>query len=160
MLEAGTKIRERSGPPIGVVVAGIVLLAGLAGGYFLYQKWQDEAPLLPILTEEAKAYLPNLDLSDVEMQAKESFLEQTIVTIEGNITNNGERTVEIVDVTCVFRDPYGREVSRELVRIVGRSGNALEPGETQPFRLAFDNAPVGWNQIMPDLYIAQIVFED
>jgi len=35
----------------------------------------------------------------------------------------------------------------------------VKPGETKPFRLAFDNAPQGWNQAMPDLVIAQIQFE-
>ena len=160
MLEDGAKLRRRSGPPVGVIVAGLAVIAGLAGAYFLYQEWRDQAPLLPILTEEAKQYLPSLDLSNVEMTAEESFLKQTIVTIAGEITNKGDKTLRAVDVNCVFRDPYQQELSRELVRIVGRGRRPLEPGDTASFRIAFDNAPAGWNQMMPSLFIAQIVFEE
>jgi hypothetical protein len=35
----------------------------------------------------------------------------------------------------------------------------LHPGETQSFRLAFDNLPAEWNQAMPSLFISQIQFE-
>ncbi len=160
MLEDGAKLRRRSGPPVGVIVAGLAVIAGLAGAYFLYQEWRDQAPLLPILTEEAKQYLPSLDLSNVEMSAEDSFLEQTIVTIVGEITNKGDKTLRAVDVNCVFRDLYQQELSRELVRIVGGGRQPLEPGETASFRLAFDNAPAGWNQMLPSLFIAQIVFEE
>ena len=160
MLEDEAKLRRRSGPPIGVIVAGLAVIAGLAGAYFLYQEWQNQAPLLPILTDEAKQYLPSLDLSNVEMAAEDTFLEQTIVTITGEISNNGDKTLRAVDVNCVFRDPYEQELRRELVRIVGRDRQPLEPGGTGTFRLAFDNAPEGWNQVMPNLYIAQIVFQE
>ncbi len=94
------------------------------------------------------------------MAAEESFLKQTIVTIVGEITNNGDKTLQAVDVNCVFRDPYLQELRRELVRIVGRDRRPLDPGDTASFRLAFDKAPAGWNQMMPSLFIAQIVFEE
>ena len=160
MLEAGAKLRRRGGPPVGVIVAGLAVIAGLAAAYSLYQEWLNEAPLLPILTEEARQYLPSLDLSNVEMSAEDDFLEQTIVTIVGEISNKGDRTLRAVDVNCVFRDLYQQELSRELVRIVGRDRRSLEPGGTTLFRLAFDNAPAEWNQVMPNLFIAQIVFEE
>jgi hypothetical protein len=34
----------------------------------------------------------------------------------------------------------------------------LMPGETKEFRLPFDTLPESWNQALPDLVIAQIVF--
>jgi hypothetical protein len=34
----------------------------------------------------------------------------------------------------------------------------LAPGETKPFRLAFDNVPEAWNQAMPGMIIARIDF--
>jgi hypothetical protein len=40
-----------------------------------------------------------------------------------------------------------------------RTGN-LPPGDTQNFRLAFDSVPADWNQVVPDLFIAQIHFSE
>jgi hypothetical protein len=34
----------------------------------------------------------------------------------------------------------------------------LAPGESKPFRLAFDNVPDSWNQTMPQMVIAAIDF--
>ena len=159
MLETPDK-KAGGGMPVGMVVFALAAVVGVAGGYFLYQEWMDRAPLVPQLTEEAKAYLPQLELSDVDMTAEESFLEQTIVAIEGKLTNQGTRALRAVDIHCVFREPYGQEVDRELVRIVGRRGNDLPPGQARSFRLAFDNVSGEWNQVLPDLYIAQVVFAD
>jgi hypothetical protein len=49
-------------------------------------------------------------------------------------------------------------VLRERVPIVSRKIGGLAPGEIKNFRLAFDNIPESWNQALPQLVIAQIVF--
>ena len=48
---------------------------------------------------------------------------------------------------------------RERVAIVGRRTGTLSPADKKGFRLAFDSIPESWNQTMPDLVIAGIVFE-
>jgi hypothetical protein len=50
-------------------------------------------------------------------------------------------------------------VLRERVPIVRRQLGGLNPGQTKDFRLAFDNIPESWNQVMPQLVIAQIQFQ-
>jgi hypothetical protein len=112
---------------------------------------QTETPLTP----EAKAYAHNLQLSDVSMKATESYSKQVITEIEGKVTNAGDRTVEFAEVACVFHDSIGQMVLREKATIVRR---ALKPGETQAFRLPFDDIPASWNNQMPQLVIAQIRF--
>ena len=92
------------------------------------------------------------------MQAHESYLKQAVVEIEGKITNNGDRALQLVEINCVFRDPYGQVVLRERVAIAGRKMGNLAPTKWQKFRLAFDNIPESWNKAMPDLVIANIVF--
>ena len=101
MLETPDK-KAGGGMPVGTVVFALAAVVGVASGYFLYQDWMDRAPLLPQLTEEAKAYLPQLELSDIGMKAEESFLQQTIVSIEGKLTNQGTRVLRAVDIHCVF----------------------------------------------------------
>jgi hypothetical protein len=92
------------------------------------------------------------------MTAHESYLKQSVVEITGNIQNTGDRVLEVVEINCVFYDPYGQVVLRERVPIVSRKMGRLAPGETKPFRLAFDSVPEAWNQAMPTMVIARIDF--
>ena len=64
----------------------------------------------------------------------------------------------MIEINCVFHDAYGQVVLRERVTVVGRRTGTLAPGNTKTFRLAFDTIPESWNQGMPELVIAQIVF--
>ena len=105
------------------------------------------------LTPEAKAYVRNLKLSDVAMQANESYGGQVVTEIIGKITNNGDRTIERAEVACVFYDSINQLILRERVPIVKAP---LRPGETRAFRLPFDDIPSSWNNQMPQLVIAQI----
>jgi hypothetical protein len=107
---------------------------------------------------EAKAYVRNLQLSDVSMKASENFMRQQVVEITGKIANNGPRELESVDVHCLFYGVDGREIHRERVPIVRSSTAPLKPGEVRAFRLPFDSLPDGWNQAMPKMVIAQITF--
>ena len=111
------------------------------------------------LTEEARSYLPNLALSnDTGMTAKDDALGQTLLEITGAVTNNGDRVCSRVAVNVVFRDPNGVEIDRQHAAIVDQRSGRLEPGETQEFRMAFDNVPEGWNQAFPSLFISEIRF--
>lgn len=107
------------------------------------------------LSADAKAYVHNLQLSDVSMKATESYFGQTLTEIEGKIANTGTRTVQHADVYCVFYNSYGEVILRERVPIVVAG---LKPGETRAFRLPFDDIPGGWNNQMPQLVIARIEF--
>jgi hypothetical protein len=140
-----------------VIGAVAVLLVGGVAAYLTFGP-KPAPPPPPVLTQEAKDYLPNLKLSDVGLQAAESYINSSVVEILGKIGNIGNRTVKLVQVNCVFRNVYGQPIQRQLATIAGKTG-PLKPGDIKPFRLAFDNAPPGWNQAMPDLVIAQIQFE-
>ena len=90
------------------------------------------------------------------MEAHESYMKQSVVEITGNIQNNGDRVLELIEINCVFYDPYGQVVLRQRVPIVSAQ---LKPGESKQFRLPFDNLPETWNNVMPQLVIAGITFE-
>ena len=109
----------------------------------------------PPLTAEGKAYVRNLPLSDVTMKASDSYARQTLTEIEGKVQNNGNRTVDRVDVYCIFYDHNGMLVLRERAALVKK---ALKPGESRHFRLAFDDIPQSWNNQLPALVIAQVIF--
>lgn len=91
------------------------------------------------------------------MQAAENLMNQQVVEILGKISNNGPRPISRIDVVCIFRDLNGKAVYQQRVPVV-EGGNFL-PGQTRSFRLPFDTLPPQWNQAMPNLVIAQIIFQ-
>ena len=140
------------------VAIAVVALAMAGGAWWLLGRNPAGEPR-PVLTAEARGYLKNLALSEVQMQANESYMQQAVVEIVGKIGNQGDRVVKLVEINCIFHDVYGLVVLRERVAIAGRKAGELQPGATKNFRLAFDSIPESWNKQMPDLVIAQILFE-
>lgn len=143
--------------PIPALV-GVLVALGLGTGGYLWTKYGMAKAEPAPLTAEGKAYTRNLKLGGVEMKATQSYLGQEVVEITGSITNAGERNVKLVELTCIFYDPYGQVVRRLRVPIVKAASGGLNTGETKPFRMPFDDIPASWNQTMPQLVIAQILF--
>ena len=135
----------------------VVLL--LAGGLVYYLEYSKPTPVEGApLTAEGKAYVRNLRLSDVTIKATESYMKQTIIEVEGKISNAGDRPLSVVEIYCIFYDDIGQLVLRKRVPIVSRKMGGLEPSEAKSFRLAFDELPPSWNQALPQLVIASVMF--
>jgi hypothetical protein len=141
------------GSKTGFVTVAIALV--LAGALIWFVNRPKPVETTTQLSADAKAYVRNLQLSDVTMKATESYVGQTVTEIEGKIANSGSRTVAHADLYCVFYNSYGEVILRERVPIVA---SGLKPGETRTFRLPFDDIPSGWNNQMPQLVIARIEF--
>jgi hypothetical protein len=137
----------------------IAILILLGTGVWAYTQYLDRLNTADLpLTPEAKLYTRNLQLSDVELKAKENYFQQAVVEIDGKIANTGPRPLDTVEIYCVFRDPYGQLVLRRRLSIVNARMGGLKPGETKSFRLPFDDLPQSWNQTMPQLVIAGVKF--
>jgi hypothetical protein len=145
-------------PVLPLFVAGVVIAALVGLGVYLTRPVPKKTE--SAASQEAKAYLTNLGLSDVNMQASENLVNQKVVEVLGNISNSGPREVKSIDVYCLFYGLDGHELHRERLRIVGgaATAGALRPGATKSFRMPFDTLPDGWNQEMPKMVIAQITF--
>jgi hypothetical protein len=102
--------RKRASLPPAALIAGAVLAVGVAGFWYLGRPGppKEQAPL----TGPAKAYVRSLKLGNVDMQAHESYLKQSIVEITGNLGNTGDRILKSVEINCVFYDPYGKLLLR------------------------------------------------
>ena len=148
---------ESKSIPVLPLVVGLALVAG-AAGFLALERHSDPPSRPPVLTGDARAYVHHLKLSEVEMKAQESYLKQAVTEITGKIGNEGNRVLRLVEINCVFSDPYGQVVLRRRVPIVSQRSGGLAPGEVKSFRLAFDDIPESWNQALPQLVIAQIVF--
>jgi hypothetical protein len=154
-----TATPARPAVPPAAIVVGVLLLVGAAGFFYLDRAAKRPPQPAPGLTGDARTYVRNLKLMDVEMKAQESYLKQAVTEITGRIGNDGDRIMQLVEINCVFYDAYGQVVLRERVPIVSKKMGALAPGEIKNFRLAFDNLPESWNQAMPQMVIANIQFQ-
>ena len=162
-------------PPMAVI-AGIVVLLG-AGGFFYLDRASKQAPAgPPPPTAEARAYAKNLrfvaddgvNLENPKMESHESYLKQSTVEVSGNIMNAGDRPISSVEVTWLFKDPgtmmpdgtlYQEVIYRERTSLVTKKSGGLAPGQFRHFSVSFDNIPDSWNQAMPSLVIAGISFK-
>jgi hypothetical protein len=153
-----TEKKKSFSVPTPLIAVAVLAVVGLGVFFALDRAARRPAPPPPPLTGDARAYVRNLKLADVEMKAHESYLKQSVVEIVGKIGNQGDRVLQSVTINCVFYDPYGQVVLRERVAIVSPKMGNLAPGEIKPFRLAFDSIPESWNQAMPQLVIAGITF--
>lgn len=140
---------------MGSKIAVLAVAVVLAGGLLWFVSRPKPAGTGAPISADAKAYVHNLQLSDVSMKATESYVGQTVTEIEGHIANSGNRIVRHADVTCIFYNSFGEEILRERVPIIVAG---LKPGEKRSFRLPFDDIPSGWNRQMPQLVIAGLEF--
>jgi hypothetical protein len=162
-------------PPMAIV-AGIVVLVGLGGFWYLDRASRQAPPGPAPPTAEARAYAKNLHfvaadgvtLENPVMESHESYLKQSIVEISGNLLNGGDRALNSVKVTWLFKEPgavmpdgqlYQETIWREPTFLVTRAAGGLAPGQVRPFKVSFDNIPDSWNQAMPSLVIAAIEFK-
>ena len=162
-------------PPMAIVAAIVVALG--AGGFLYLDKLSKQPPPAPAgPSPEARAYAKNLRfvaddgvmLENPKMQSHESYLSQTVIEITGNILNAGDRAIDSVEVTWLFKEPgtlmpdgslYQDTIWRERTYLVTKKQGGLAPGQFRHFSVSFDNVPDSWNQAMPNLVIAGIEFK-
>jgi hypothetical protein len=153
--QAAAPKRRAIGVP--ALVAGAIALVGVGAFAYLAMKPAPPAQEIP-LSAEGKAYVRNLQLSDVNMKATGSYASQMLVEIEGKIANAGDRPVDTIEIYCAFRDPGGQIIYKPRLAIVSPKTGGLKPGETKAFRLPFDEIPDSWNNAMPQLVVAGVKF--
>ncbi len=149
-------VREKSNLVIPLAIVG-GLLPVIGGGWWYLEREAAKPAVQPAITVEAKSYVRNLKLSQVQMKATANFTGAAIIEVEGRITNNGDRTLARVELKCIFYAVSGLVALRERVPIVK---TPLKPGETREFRLPFEGVAPSWNQTMPELVIAHIAFSE
>jgi len=101
--------------------------AGCLAAFLYLERLANRPRPRPAAHGEARAYVRYLKLSDVEMNAHESYLKQSVVEITGNIENAGDRKMVLIEIICVFYDAYGQVVLRERVPILSTKTAASPP---------------------------------
>lgn len=142
---------------IGVVIVGVVV-----GLIVLASRGERKKPAEP------PAYAANLKFSDLKASAAQNFVGATVSYLDGTVTNTGDKTVIHAVVRVTFRDDMGQMAQREELplRVLRTGGpydeavdlnmSPLEPGQSKPFRLTFENISAQWNHAYPEMQITQV----
>ncbi len=109
--------------------------------------------------EQVAAYSRQIVFSNYRLSAAESLVQQTIYHIDAVVKNGTDRPIAVLEAKAVFRDVNRQVVLREFVRIVRAYEAPLAPGQSRKFRMAFENIPVAWNHVAPELEITRLVVE-
>lgn len=114
------------------------------------------------------AYAAQIALTGITLSQSSNMAGSQITYVDGEVVNNGNRTVTGITVLTVFLDNAGQPGKAEraplsLIRtrdpyidIEPVSADPLPPGGRKPFRLIFDHVPAEWNQQNPQIRIQQV----
>ncbi|MFZ0683969.1 MAG: DUF2393 family protein [Terriglobales bacterium] len=166
LIEPGPKpTTEQPESSLRPILVGIVIVGIVIGVLALVLRSEQPKPVMP------PAYAVNLKFSDLKASAAQNFVGATVNYLDGNITNAGDKTVTHAVVQVTFKDDMGQTAQREEtpIRVLRTGGpydeavdlnmSALEPGQSKPFRLTFENISAQWNHAYPELQITQVTIK-
>lgn len=163
---AGEAERE-SRSPIPWVIAGVLVLGALGLLVVLGHHPEPANPggagLAP-----ADPYAASLPITNLQMSQAGNMVGSQNTYIDGQISNQGTRTVTGITVQVAFRDVGNQLVQKEtmplnLIRTrqpyvdtqpVGAA--PIRPGDSREFRLIFDHVAQDWNQNYPEVRIIAV----
>ena len=132
-----------------VAALAVTALAGCGGS----PKQGHQTPPTP----EETAYLQNIQVTPGRVEAAKNFLDHTVTTVYGTLTNNGSKTVVHVEISLSFSDIEGKPIEKKTASPVSVNTTPLGPGESRPFQVSFDRVPAMWNQAPPGMVPTRVV---
>jgi hypothetical protein len=149
--------KRRSLWPFLLIGAGVViLLLALFGLLGRSGRPERAAKPLPFGAAE-QAYAKNVKFENPKMSRFANMLNQDVTYVDGDIVNQGNRSIAALEVTVVFRNVENRVVKRQTVRPLHPGAAPIAPGEHRPFRLAFDQIPDDWNMQYPNMQVTGLL---
>ena len=143
-------------------VIALATLLSLAAFYLLFFRGPAPSPSVqqtrfPFGPAE-QAYAPKLQFTNFEMSRAESFLNQEVTYLAGDVLNSGDRTLSGIEATIEFQDDMKQIALRETRPLLFGSSALLPPGKTAHFEISFDHVPPSWNMQLPTVHVAGIQF--
>jgi hypothetical protein len=158
--EVGPTEKPRSLWPFLVIGAAIVVVVVLALGWLGGKSTQLSPAQKPLPFGSAEqSYAPQLKFENLKMSRFANMFDQEVTYIEGDVVNQGNRTIADLQVTVVFRSVQEKVVRREVVRLLGPRPQPIPPGGKQSFRAGFEEIPDTWNMRDPDIRVSGLLFQ-
>jgi hypothetical protein len=140
------------------LIVAAVLAVIVVGAILLTRRGASDRATASALTEEQKAYLGQIEVTDARMSAAENFLGHTVTYLDAVVINKGPRPVKHVALELDFYDTLYQVVLRETAHPISTRTPPLKPGEARPFQVSFEHMPLDWNQGPPRITPVAIEF--
>lgn len=105
-----------------------------------------------------QAYAANLQIENLAMKQAESFLNQEITTLSGQIHNAGNDSLTNVEITVEFSDELGQVILRESRTLFTPQAAPFKAAERRDFEVSFEHIPPSWNVQKPAVRVSGILF--
>lgn len=157
--------QERNWLPM-LVAAAFVLAVG-AGLVLFYSRSKSATAVTPI-SAPIDPYAAKLVIGNLAMSESANLAGGKSTYLDGQIANQGDRTVTGITVQILFRDP-AHEVAQNdtqqlkvirtrepYIDIEPLSAAPLKPGDQADFRLIFDTVAQDWDGAYPEIRIIHV----
>jgi hypothetical protein len=150
-----------------MAVAAVIAIAAVSGIVFFYEHGKSARTVTPA-SAAADPYAASLTISKLAMSESANLSGGKVTYLDGQIANQGNRTVTGITVQVLFRDAANEIAWNEteplrLIRtrdpevdIEPVSAAPLKPGDAKDFRLVFDTVPDQWNGAYPEVRIIHV----
>jgi hypothetical protein len=105
-----------------------------------------------------QAYASRMRIENITLSRAENFLHQEITTLNGELVNDGNRTIRGVEVTIEFSDDLNQIALREAGPVLTPGSPSLVAGARRAFEVSFEHIPASWNMQQPAVRITGLQF--
>jgi hypothetical protein len=156
---------ERNWLALGIAAAIVLAVAG--GLAFYFERGKSASTVTPI-SAALDPYAGSLAIGHVEMSEASSLAGGKTTYLDGQIANNGSRTVNGITIQVLFRDPAHEVAQNETqaLQVIRTrepyidteplSAAPLKPGGEADFRLIFDTVAQDWDGAYPEIRIVHV----
>lgn len=156
---------ERNWLPL--IVAAVIVLA-VGGGLLYYFEHSKTASTVTPISATADPYSANLVISHLAMSESSNLAGGKVTYLDGQITNQGNRTVSGITAQVLFRDPAHEVAQNETqplkiirtrdpyIDVEPLSAAPLKSGDQADFRLIFDTVAQDWDGAFPEIRIVHV----
>jgi hypothetical protein len=145
------------------LAAGVIVVLLLIGGVYLVTRFSHPAgpaaeQRLPFGVEE-QAYAQHIHFLNLKLSQATNFLNQEFTYVNGEIANDGARTIRALEISLEFHDPFGQVILRENQRLISPDAKPLYGGQHREFQVTLEHIPVEWNHQFPNIRVSGLVLE-
>jgi hypothetical protein len=156
---------ERNLLPLAMAV-GIVLVVG--GGLLFVLEHKKSGPTVTPISAPTDPYSASLAISHLAMSESSNLAGGKVTYLDGQITNQGSRTVTGITAQVLFRDPAHEVAQNETqplkiirtrdpyIDVEPLAAAPLKPGDTEDFRLIFDTVAQDWDGAYPEIRMVHV----